>query len=120
MTQKKSDSEQDQVIRKALENNKIKASENLKFRIMQQIQTEKALSKDKIKIKTSAFKNILIIFGFMYLLVILSSIFVYVTYANTLIEDTSIAILYLCIISIFSMLALIIAFDERRRYKQKK
>ena len=60
---------QDDKIKDLLSGTKIKAGENLKFRIMQQIETENALSRKKVTNTRPILGNMLTIFGVMYLLI---------------------------------------------------
>lgn len=76
MAEKKNIEKEDEIIRRMMQSTKIQAPENLKYRIMQQIETEKALMPQKMK-RATAHRDVQAdfrgIFGTMYgLLFVLS------------------------------------------------
>lgn len=76
MVEKKNIEKEDEIIRRMMQSTKIQAPENLKYRIMQQIETEKALMPQKMK-RATAHRDVQAdfrgIFGTMYgLLFVLS------------------------------------------------
>ena len=76
MVEKKNIEKEDEIIRRMMQSAKIQAPENLKYRIMQQIETEKALTPQKQKKESSKgdmLTDFRSIFGTMYgLLFVLS------------------------------------------------
>lgn len=111
---------EDSQFRELLSGTKLEASDNLKFRIMQQIETEKALSKQKASKARSGFGGILSILGVMYSLIGILGIFVYFTYGTEALVSPSLYMPLILITSVCSVFLLISTFDDRRHYKQKK
>ncbi len=101
---------------------KEQASENLKYRIMQQIETESALSRKNIKAKSSVFSTIFPILGIMYAVVCVLLVGMYLLYGVQALSSSSVYIPVISVVSIFSVYLLISAFDEKRRndIKSKK
>ncbi|MFV0419801.1 MAG: hypothetical protein ACK5KT_13855 [Dysgonomonas sp.] len=103
-----------------LSGTKMKAGENLKFRIMQQIETEKALSKNK-KVDTSPLiGNMLSIFGVMYVLIAIVGVSIYFSGGKSALESVTFFIPVILIASVCSMFWMISTYDDRRRSKQKE
>ncbi len=74
----KNNLDNDGLIRRMLQSSKLSAPENLKHRIMHQIESEKALTPKRMKLKresTSMLKDFRSIFGTMYLLLFWLSVF---------------------------------------------
>jgi len=72
---------QDDKIKEILSLSKVKAGENLKYRIMQQIETESVLSAKKLKSKNviPLIGNTFLIFGVMYALIVFTIIAIFLT-----------------------------------------
>ncbi len=111
---------EDNQFRDLLSGTKLEASNNLKFRIMQQIETEKALSKQKATKIRSGFGNILSILGVMYSLIAVLGIGVYFTYGSEALQSPALFMPMILIASACSVFLLISTFDDRRHYKHKK
>lgn len=111
---------QDDKFRNLLSGTRIKASENLKFRIMQQIETEKALSREKKPDSRPLIGNMLSIFGIMYALIALVGLGVYFSGGKSALESVTFFIPVILIGSVCSMFWMISAYDDRRRSKQKQ
>lgn len=114
--------EQDDKLKNLLSGTKLKASENLKYRIMQQIETENALLKKKAETpKAQPFiGNMVTIFGVMYALIALVALGIYLTAGS---EALLSGIFYLPVIfiaSVCGMFWMITMFDERRKMKKVK
>ena len=78
MTEKEKIHQEDELIRQMMQSTQVSAPENLKHRIMQQIQTENALTPKRVKLKnesSTVLKDFKAIFGIMYLLVFGISVF---------------------------------------------
>lgn len=78
MTEKNNIHTDEEIIRQMMQSAKIEASENLKYRIMHQIEAEKALTPQRVKPKretTNVLKDFKAIFGIMYLLLFGLSMF---------------------------------------------
>lgn len=69
----------DHKLKSLFSESKIQASENLKYRIMQQIETEAAIKgiRKKEKIINSQIRNIITVAVVMYILIVLSALFTY-------------------------------------------
>lgn len=106
--------------RELLANTKVEAGDNLKFRIMQQIETEKALSPHKVKSSVPLLKNMLSIFGVMYALIAIVLLAVYVMYGKAALESFSLSLIVIAIASVCSVFGMLTLFDEKRRNKQIK
>lgn len=110
---------EDNQMRRIFSGTGINASDNLKFRIMQQIETEKALSRKKAKNGFSVIKNMLSVYGVMYGIIIVLAVSVYSMYGKTILESTAMLLLVLLIVSVCGMFWMISIFDEKRRNKKK-
>lgn len=99
---------------------KERAGENLRYRIMQQIETESALSRKNIKAKSSVFSTIFPILGIMYGVVGAIVLTVYLLYGAQVLSSSSVYIPIISVVSVFSVYLLISAFDEKRQNDLKK
>lgn len=106
------------IFRDILAGTKIKAGENLKYRIMQQIETEKALSPQKIKNNAPLIGNMFSILGIMYAIIAMIGIGVYMTQGKSAMESMTILLPVALVVSICSVFWLISVYDDRRRSKQ--
>lgn len=111
---------EDSQFRDFISGTKLEASDNLKFRIMQQIETEKAFSRKQASKIRPGFGNILSILGVMYSLIGVLGIFVYFTYGIETLKSPSLYMPLILIASACSVFLLISTFDDRRHYKQQK
>lgn len=109
----------DEILKDLLSGTKMKAGENLKFRIMQQIETEKALSPKKATSTRSILGNMLSIFGVMYAIIGIVGFFVYYTAGQSALNSISFYGVVVLIASICSVFWMISAYDDQRRSKQK-
>lgn len=103
-----------------LSGTKMKAGVNLKFRIMQQIETEKALSRKKKTDTSPLIGNMLSIFGIMYALIAIVGLGVYFSGGKNALESVTFFIPIILIASVCSMFWMISTYDDRRRSKQKR
>lgn len=110
----------DDKFRELLSDSRMKAGENLKFRIMQQIETEKVLSRKKKADTNPLIGNMLSIFGIMYALIAIVGISIYFSYGKGALESLTFFIPVILIASVCSMFWMISAYDDRRRSKQKE
>lgn len=108
----------DSQLKEILAETKIKASENLKYRIMQQIETEKALSPQKVKNSIPLIGNMISIFGIMYALIALTGIGVYLTGGKNALESITFLLPVMLIASVCSIFWMISTYDDQRRSKQ--
>lgn len=111
---------EDNQFRDLLSGTRLEASDNLKFRIMQQIETEKALSKQKATKTRSGFGNIVTILGVMYSLIVVLGIGVYYTYGSEALRSPALFMPLILITSACSVFLLISTFDDKRHYNHKK
>lgn len=110
----------DDGFREPLSSTKMKARENLKFRIMQQIETEKALSQKKKTDTSPLIGNMLSVFGVMYALIAIVGLGVYFSGGKSALESVTFFIPVILIASVCSMFWMISTYDDRRRSKQKE
>ena len=97
---------------------KIHAGENLKYRIMQQIETEKALSPQKVKSSIPLIGNMLTVFGVMYALIAVIGIGIYMSEGKNVLESISFLLPVFLVILICSIFWMISVYDDRRRSRQ--
>lgn len=107
---------QDIQFRKILSETKQAASSNLKWRVLQQIETEKSLARKKTKNSSSVIVLTLSVFGAMYAILALIGISSYLLYGIKGIESTSTLILAGLVASVCSTFWLISIWDEKRKY----
>lgn len=110
---------QDNKFKELLSGSKIKASDNLKYRIMHQIETEKALSPKKGMNPRSMISSMVTIFGIMYILIILIGIYAYSTSGKTAFESAAFFIPVILISSVCVIFWMISTYDDNRRSKHK-
>lgn len=112
---------EDEKLKDLLSGTRLKASDNLKYRIMQQIETEVALSK-KVTTKKheSVLGNFFSIYGIAYALIIIIGISLYMSGGEeSLLSDSFFGIAILIIVVGSAVLA-ITYFDSQRQYKRKE
>lgn len=111
---------EDKQMRKILSGTKIPAGDNLKFRIMQQIETESALSKKKAKSSFSTIGSMYSIFGVMYVVISLVLLFVYFSAGQEAMKSTPVYLVVILISSVCSLFWMLSVYDEKRRKKNRK
>ena len=114
---------EDKQLRRLFENTKIEADKNLKFRIMQQINTESILVKSRNQASTSSMRSTVVTLCITVTLLIIGASFAYFGSDLKGIASTDLFFNYIIpICSILSFLALIFALDakvrDRKIYKQ--
>lgn len=109
----------DEKFREVLSDTKMRAGENLKFRIMQQIETEKALSQKKNSDASPLVGNMLSIFGIMYALIIIVGLSVYFSGGRSALDSLAFFAPIVIVASICSIFWMISTYDDHRRSKQK-
>ena len=110
---------QDEILKDLFSGTRMKAGENLKYRIMQQIETEKALSQKKVRSSRPILGNMLSIFGVMYAVIGIVGFFVYFTAGQSALNSLSFYGVVIFIASICSVFWMISTYDDQRRSKQK-
>ncbi|HCO66141.1 MAG TPA: hypothetical protein DIT04_00020 [Dysgonomonas sp.] len=106
--------------RKILSDTKLSAGENLKFRIMQQIETENSLVRKKAKGSFSILDNMFSVFGVMYAVIAIAAGIVYFSAGKEAVESSYMYLIVILIVSVCSMFWMISLYDERRRKKNQK
>lgn len=101
-----------------LSGTRLKAGENLKYRIMQQVETEKALLPQKVKSNRPLVSSMFSTFGVMYLLIAMIGFGVYLTGGQSALESAAFFLPVILIASVCSFFWMISAYDDRRRSKQ--
>ncbi len=109
---------EDSRFRDLLSGTRLEASDNLKVRIMQQIETEKALTKQNAKAR-SGLGNIISILGVMYTLIGILGTGIYITYGSQALRLPSLYMPIILITSVCSVFLLISTFDDKRHYNHK-
>lgn len=109
----------DEELKEILSGTKVKAPENMRFRIMQQIETEKALSRKKTPKANPIFGNLITIFGVMYALIGIIAFGIYSTMGKGALESKTFYIPVLMITFVCAIYWMITSFDEQRHSKDK-
>ena len=110
---------EDEKLKELLSGTKITAGENFKYRVMQQIETEKSLSQKKESPLRPLLGNMISIFGVMYALIAGVGIFIYFTGGKSALESAAFFLPVILIASVCSLFWMISAYDDRRRSNQK-
>ncbi|MDR2916395.1 MAG: hypothetical protein LBV74_16470 [Tannerella sp.] len=113
---------QDDPVRKLFSGTKIKAGDNLKYRIMQQIETESALSVKKSKSKSlfPLIGNMFSVFGVMYALIVLVAIGVVLVGGVEALSSLTFFVPIIMIASVCGLFLMISVYDDKRRLKHFK
>jgi predicted lipid-binding transport protein (Tim44 family) len=111
---------QDDKLKELLSGTKLKAGENLKYRIMQQIQTEQALQHKMQKTARPAVGNMLSIFGIMYALIALVGVGTYfMVGGENMLKSVAFFLPVILIASVCGVFWMITSYDDGRRSRQK-
>ncbi|MDR0825396.1 MAG: hypothetical protein LBN74_09900 [Prevotella sp.] len=110
---------QDDKIKALLSGTKIKAGENLTYRIMRQIEAEQALVRKKATNSRPVINNMITIFGVMYLLIAIAGLIVYFSAGKEALESMKFFAPVILIASACGIFWSISTFDDRRRSKHK-
>ncbi len=112
---------QDDRIRALFSGTKVKAGANLKFRIMQQIETESILAGKKSKSKNimPLIWNMLSVFGVMYGLIAIVAAGVFFTGGKSALESVTFFVPVILITSVCGLFLMISTFDDKRRSKKQ-
>ena len=112
---------QDDKIKEILSLSKVRAGENLKYRIMQQIETESVLSAKKAKNRNMMplIGNSFITMGIMYALILMMAIGFYVMGGVNSLNSFTFFMPVIMISLVCSMFWLISIYDDKRRIKQE-
>ena len=123
MTEKNNIRTDEEIIRQMMQSAKIEASENLKHRIMHQIEAEKALTPQRVKPKretTNALKDFKAIFGVMYLLLSGLSIFTVIFGGTKALSSSQFILTAALIFVVFVSFWAITRLDAYMRGKRKE
>lgn len=110
----------DDKIKELLKGTKLKAGENLKYRIMQQIETEASLSRKKVKSTRPLIGNMITILGVVYGLIILLGVTLFLSGGKDTLNSVAFIAPIILIASAGSLFWMISTYDDRRRSKQKR
>ncbi|WP_029903188.1 hypothetical protein [Prevotella sp. 10(H)] len=109
----------DDKINELLSGTKIKASENLKFRIMHQLEAEQALiPKKKVKSRP-VLGSMFSIFGIMYAIIAAIGLGMYFTSGIEALKSPGFYIMVILVSCVCSVFWMISVYDDRRRSKMK-
>lgn len=123
MEEKKYTQKEEDLIREMMQTVKAKAPENLKYRIMQQIETEKALAPSKVnsrKESGNVLKEFGSIFGIMYAVLAVMIAATYFLFGQEYLLTPQFLGSALLVASVFSLLWLISRLDFHLRKKKRK
>lgn len=123
MTEKNNIHTDEEIIRQMMQSAKIEASENLKHRIMHQIEAEKALIPQRVKPKretTNVLKDFKAIFGVMYLLLSGLSIFTVIFGGTKALSSSQFILTAALIFVVFASFWAITRLDAYMRGKRKE
>lgn len=111
----------DEKLRDLLSGTRLKASDNLKYRIMQQIETEATLSKKISKNKReSVLGNFFSIYGVVYAIIFVLGVSLYFTGGKDSLLSGGFFATAILIISVGSAFLVITYFDTKRQFKKKR
>jgi membrane-associated HD superfamily phosphohydrolase len=123
METNKPDNRKDAQLRNLFAASKITAGENLKYRIMQQLQTESMLLLRPIQVKerktNRQIVNLLVIAGIAYLLIAIVIGFFYMSFETGIFSLPEFYLTILFIIGVSSVFGLISYYDEKLRTNVK-
>lgn len=110
---------EDKQLRRLLEDTKIEANKNLKFRVMQQIETESILAKSRTQTSISSMKSTIVLLAITIVILLFGASSVYLGFDMKGVASKELFFNYIIpICSILSFLALIFALDAKIRYKR--
>lgn len=119
---------EEKAIRKVIAESKLKASENLKFRIINQIETEEALKPKQVpgsnsikKDSSNILKDFGYLFGTMYIIIAIITLFFYITEGRESLFTVQYLGLVILAASIFSIFWMFTRLDiyTRRKFSKK-
>jgi hypothetical protein len=110
----------DQKIKELLSGTRLKAGDNLKYRIMQQIETEKALSRKAVGRSIPALRNILPVLVIMYILIAIVGIALYAMGGQSQLTSLSFYVPISLILFVGSLFWMVSCLDDSRRAKRNK
>ncbi len=110
----------DQKIKELLSGTRLKAGDNLKYRIMQQIETEKALSRKAAGKSIPALRNILPVLVIMYILIAVVGVALYLMGGESQLTSLSFYVPISLILFVGSLFWMVSCLDDSRRTKHNK
>lgn len=123
MTEKNNIRTDEEIIRQLMQSAKIEASENLKHRIIHQIEAEKALTPQRVKPKretANVLKDFKAIFGVMYLLLCGLSVFTVIFGGTKALSSSQFILTAALIFVVFASFWAITRLDVRLRNTKTK
>ncbi len=111
----------DNTMRQLMQSSKKEASENLKYRIMNQIEQEAVLKHKKQvhhNCNSNFLKDFYSIMGTMYAVLLILSSVAFIVKGKEFLLSTNFLLSILLIVFVFSFFWMISAIDERKRYKR--
>ncbi len=118
---------EEKAMREAIKESKLKASENLKYRIINQIETEESLKHKQIdhpnRIKrdsSNILKDFGYLFGTMYVIIALITLFFYITEGQESLYTSQYLSIIIFVASIFSILWMFSRLDTYSKRKLSK
>ena len=110
---------QDDDLRKIFAGTKVRASENLKYRIMQQIETESVFTRKKAESKNivTSIRGVVSVLGVMYLLISLVCVGIFLTGGIEALTSLEYFIPVIMISLVCCTFLLITVLDDKRHYK---
>ena len=111
---------QDDDLRKLFAGAKVHASENLKYRIMQQVETESVLAGKRVASKNvvSSIRNVVLVMGVMYALISIVCIGIFVTGGLQALMSLEFFVPVIMISLVCCVFLMITVLDDKRRLKQ--
>jgi uncharacterized membrane protein len=109
---------EDKHLKEILSRTQLMADENLKHRILHQIHTEKSLSPMKSAHSSTTFDNLLFIFGLMYAIIAILTIFFYISIESNPLKSTTFITSVAFVSSISSLYWLLTVYEDYRKHKQ--
>lgn len=113
---------EDEKIKSLLLGTKISASDNLKYRIMQQIESEKALARKNVKVpqRESVLGNFFSIYGVVYAIIAVFAAGLYFTSGKDSLMSSSFFGVAILVVVVGSAFLAITMIDNRRFLKKKE
>lgn len=112
--------QEDRKIKELLSGTKIKAGDNLKYRIMHQIQAEQALSRKASKKSMPLLRNIIPVMVVMYILIVGIIVVNYALKGSQILESVTFFMPILLVSLVGSLFWIVSCLDDSRRSRRKK
>jgi hypothetical protein len=120
MENKGQNNKEEQWLGQLMSGTKLQASDNLKYRIMQQIETEKSLSRQNGQGSFSPLRSMFSVFGVVYLVLIALVAGIYFILGKDALVSSTTCLAVLMITFVGGLFWMFSIFDDRRRYRKGK